>query len=887
MTDMDELLDRVVAADLDAVRAGVRDLSETDRRPLAKSAIQLLKEVDDFKFKIIDISNPGATPVWPHPGERQRVIECAKVLVLATATASEIRKLGPWVIPYDQQLAAETLLNRSIDLAGFADAMADVAPFRLMHALVRAGRIERPAQPGYILRFIFGIEEEHYTNGIKDRDISIYDALKADPSLLEHEVWRLFEIEGGGETSLAAHDKYRPDDRGWAAALTRLSVEGRISRARLLDASLAALRRDFAAFRAGWFSRSHEQLQPTPAERRERVPGYIALISSPIPATVSFAIRALAQAGNIPAQEAERLRPALEAKAVTTVKVAVKLLPKSQQAARVVAAALSRAARGAQPLLLAFLERVGDLEADVRQLLAQAAPNIAPSFREPLQTLLGSQPLSDDPPSTTTSIPAPAAVTELAAPVESVPELIELLTALLERIEDPYDLERALDGVSRLCDRSDETLRQLQPLARRAQKLRPLRPDTKERGIDWAPIIASFHRTPRGDIADLVHAWAMGARPALPRLEVAGSSNVFPRIRTSVLGFLSYRVLEVAVRAAAGVRQPILSLPTARGGAIDPNVLKLRRREHARLGIRAGKADAIQAALRAGEIQLAKNLRFDYDAKMHSTTPWGAAYRHVQFHLHVKPPCEGELRLDRVPGLFLAALGPDPAVSPVRLLLHRRMEEAAYCGVDGDGPAGLPEAVRWVATVWPGSREVYYARGAIEIGENIDWSEARWHARHFLEPMLLPSEPIGEMARLLLALALGAKDAGERTLATDVLIAVISEKRLDCAALGSTLARLYCGQVPKANRLAAALTDAARVSRQHTDAVIMIIEFVLAGLQGRPPADLLALLSTLNDLLVTAGHGLRNTAARTYLSRLGGSSKAAALAKVLTARAAQ
>lgn len=321
----------------------------------------------------------------------------------------------------------------------------------------------------------------------------------------------------------------------------------------------------------------------------------------------------------------------------------------------------------------------------------------------------------------------------------------------------------------------------------------------------------------------------------------------------------------------------MLSLPTAPGGAIDPSVLASRRREHARLEIQAGRADALQAALRAGEISLPERFRFEYGSKVETRSYQGKTYKQIWFYMRVDPPLSDEPRLDRVPELFLAALGDGWTPASPR--------DAEYCGAWARGPAGLSEAVRWVATVWPANREPYYAGGAAEIGQNSEWWQARWHARHFLEPLLLPTEPIGEMARLLLAVGLGAKEAGERTLATDVLVTVVRENRLDGVALARTLARLYDGQAMSGSRLAASLADAGRVSRQHAEAMVTIIEHALASLQGPPPADLHALLGALSDLLATAGRGLQIAGARNYLSGLDGSGKAAALAKSLTSTA--
>ena len=54
-----------------------------------------------------------------------------------------------------------------------------------------------------------------------------------------------------------------------------------------------SLARDFAAFRAGWFSRFHDQLKPTDAERAARADAYLRLLGSGIGSTVTFAVKAV------------------------------------------------------------------------------------------------------------------------------------------------------------------------------------------------------------------------------------------------------------------------------------------------------------------------------------------------------------------------------------------------------------------------------------------------------------------------------------------------------------------------------------------------------------------------------------------------------------------
>jgi hypothetical protein len=445
----------------------------------------------------------------------------------------------------------------------------------------------------------------------------------------------------------------------------------------------------------------------------------------------------------------------------------------------------------------------------------------------------------------------------LPAPVRSIEDLTELLARMLEGIDDAHDLERALDGTSRLCERSDRTIRHLEPVARRAQKM-----------LSSGQPRPFAGESPRADIAGLVTAWITGQAPALPpfresRFRFFGNGT---RPRRSVLGFLSYRVLEIAARAARGQPAPILALPTDRGGVIDSIVLESRRREIARLRVAPGEADAMQAALRAGEIRPTRNVRFDFGSTTSSHTYQGKTYKHTHFELQISPPLKEAPQLSDVPGLFIAAVS-----------AFGEGAEADFCAT------GLAEAVRWVGTVWPSNREVFYAKGAAELGRNVDWWQAMWHLRCFLEPLLLPTEPIKQMGCLLLSLGLGAKEPGEKSLATDVLINAVEQRRLDPRALGETLGRLYDYGVVKGSRIAFTLAEAGRVSGAHVDAVAIVIERLLASMHGPPPPDLQAVLTTLSDALAARSRPLSDPDASAYLAGIEGTGKAAVFARRLLA----
>ena len=847
---LDALLQAARNGDVAAVRRDLDQLPEVDRRRIAPKALMLMREVRQAY-----IGRVREKP-WPYGKDVESVVHATQTLVLGIATPAELSKVGGWAMP-PVEIAVETLKRRPALAAALVDSIADMpharwsSHFAVMRTLVRDGVIPAPGNQGYILAMIHGLARP------KD---SVLDALRADPGLLDHEVWRLFEIEGAGETSLAAHDKYTPDASGWSRALETLSREGRISRERLLDASLAALARDFAPFRAGWFAQFHELLAPNGDERREREAAYVALLASPVPATVSFAVRALVEAGHLSDVNVDRLAPALMSKAAATVRGAIKLLPRSERGAVIAAAALPHATRDGQVALLSFIEATRSGDSRVRELVAEAEPALAPSLRRETRSQPEPRPMAVQ-----GAAAEPRTPTTLPEPVTTIEELSELLARLLEGIEDAHDVERALDGTSRLCDRNDRTIRHLEPIARRAKMMlssHQARPFAGE--------------SPRADVAGLVTAWSSGQAPPLPPFR-EGRFRFFGNTtgpRRSVLGFLSYRVLEIAERAARGRPSPILSLPTARGGAIDPTELESRRRELARIRVAADEADATQAALRAGEVRPTRNVRFDFRSTTSSHMYQGKTYKHVHFELQIDPPLKEPPALADIPGLFDAAITAFGARA-----------EADYCGINSDGTTGLAEAVRWVGTVWPSNREVFYAKGAAELGRNVDWWQAMWHVRCFLEPLLLPNEPIKQMGCLLLSLGLAAKEPGEKSLATDVLINAMEQRRLDPRALGETLGRLYDYGVIKGSRIASTLSDAGRVSDEHMAAVAVAIERLLAAMHGPAPPDLHAVLTTLSDALAARGRPLRDPDAAAYLAGIEGTGKAAVSAKRLLASA--
>jgi hypothetical protein len=193
---------------------------------------------------------------------------------------------------------------------------------------------------------------------------------------------------------------------------------------------------------------------------------------------------------------------------------------------------------------------------------------------------------------------------------------------------------------------------------------------------------------------------------------------------------------------------------------------------------------------------------------------------------------------------------------------------------------------RWHGSLWPAGRESHLVRGTRLLANNVDWSEAEWGNKTYLEPLLDADEPLGELARTALCLGLSAKEPGEHTLAADALAAAIADGRVDGQCLAQTLATLLTTARIKPGRWSKVFGDVARISLLHAHIVRLTLENTLAA-AGKsltdPPKDVHHLLELLLELLAETGAAIENPATRDALSQITGSGKAAKAAKALLA----
>ncbi len=475
----------------------------------------------------------------------------------------------------------------------------------------------------------------------------------------------------------------------------------------------------------------------------------------------------------------------------------------------------------------------------------------------------------------------------------SLEALVHVAVSVLETGEPADDLERVLDAVGRLAgDQPGGVSRLAAAVGKRARTILA-RPES-------SPFSGS---DPRADIAGVLLAWATG--------EIVGPSST----RASDPGagaFLSARAHEIA--EGAGKRRAFLGVaaPTHTGGWIDPLALVERlssRPPASRLDLVAailrlapdGRADALRAATEvAGEPGAVLRYALGGNGSIGSTAAWWVAAARTrapglddaaveQRHPRLGPDAGQAARIrlwvrDARPSFGGIGLEIEP--SPTRdlrvdlptTLLFRDPSSYFWTGWSG------PSMLRWLATIQPGYREPWAAVGCVPIAINVDWWSAAWGNRAFLEPFIDPVATIGPHARALVGIALGAREAGERGLATDVVRLALTDGRLTASGVAEGLTAAAAADCDRPIRWAVSLANVATGSTGHAVAVAEAIARSLAALADRPPAKLVPLLRLLDELL--AGGGTPPMAeGRPSLQRLAGrSGQAGRLARSILSR---
>jgi hypothetical protein len=367
-------------------------------------------------------------------------------------------------------------------------------------------------------------------------------------------------------------------------------------------------------------------------------------------------------------------------------------------------------------------------------------------------------------------------------PIATLNELVETFAAVLENQGPPVDIERVISAVVRIGipAASDELKfrRLTEGLANRAGTL------LGRRGIGQ----------PRAALATFALAWTRRVRIARPDAE------------KSLADFLVWRLWCVSEQAASRLEQPLLSLPTSPDGRIDRHEFEARltgltnRQRKAAEDDRESPfhLDFLLGRLRAQGGTVPQDMRIIWKKKS-----WEASGRTYSHHYAL-------LEMEELPNAS-------------------RFDPAALTTVHFNGTL---EMKRWCATVNPHWPEGWFAAGCRDLGGNLEWWHADWSTRAYLEPLLNSSIHLGDMGALLIALGMGAKEAAQRGLATDALLAAISAGRLDPVALGRALSNAAASGAIKFGRWAKQLYTAAQAGPLAAESIFRAIELLFESGSG-------------------------------------------------------
>jgi hypothetical protein len=768
--------------------------------------------------------------------------------------------------------------------------------FEPVRALERLGLVGLDADDTYVLAAVSGLGDR--------RDVSRAASLRSDPDLVERAVWRMFEVEGGGEVSLANVDKYSAEAAGWQATFVELVDDGTLPRERVLTSALGALNRDFSAYRAGWYARLYDALEPTVEELSRHQPQLRTLLRSTVTATVGFAVdklRALDKSGLLDGAETlKALGPAVVTGPKTTAAAAVRLAETitkrspglAPETALVARSALGHPHADVQRVAATLLRKVASDEE-----LDRAADHLEPSVRV---DVLGQRPATVSEPRST--LPSAGPLNPSVAPTTR-DDLLDRLAALLEDASDSLEVELVLDGLARLDDH--EVLR---PLRKRAATI--LRRGPRE-GVTRAWV--------RGLLARLV--LGAGGDPT-PNTPTAPDHSVAFLLRRSravedvlrgqrppmaliatpdhAQGWLSGTKLVERLQGQATRPDPhdlvaaLLRLhPEGRSAAIDAA-------EDERGALSGSVAAVVRYALGAPPPP-APRRRLTRAPKLETVPWWIAASRarspgdtddwlaaHGVTGAGRSQPIEASVTFQGQPFSWSDSRGKHESMSwrwtvDVMGAPKRASDEEPTAALTREGISfgtdELEDLVGWAAVTYPHDCEQFLLTGVDPVIRAATTTEVSHDAVRVLRAVARHPGRLGSLAAVTLAAGLTASKADQRAHAVDAVVQQHEAGRLDATQLADGLSR-FAGPATL-TRWASSMKDLAASGPGARDLVIDALGSAMPRTESAA-RGMHALLELLREELLRAGRPAP-AAMRQWLGQFRGASRAAKAAAALLA----
>ena len=880
----DQFMKMIKTTNAKKVLRNLAKIPSKERRAFAKVTMALFKKLD--RYWLSDSKDPPPTVKdW----------EAVTIAMLATASATEIKQLAFFPraekIPLEDVVRAlqpdwvQPVVNHFVETRTFY-----VDRFR---PLWRAGLCDRPSSDAVILHYY-----SRWAGSFIGED---------EKDLLSGDVWRFFEVEGGGEDSLANHDKYLKKGKiGWAERLLAYAEEGTLDRQRLLDASLDALERDFGQYRAGWYSRFHVLMTPSVEELAARSDRYLRLLSSSVPPTVSFALKqvqVLDKAGVLDTGDLiEALEPALQARAKGTVKASLKLLESAVRrqpeagpvaASKAVLALISEDA-DVQALALEIIEALG---ADpVANDLEKYIDLVAPSVRPRIGKLTGAT--VNAPPETATAAPLPES--EPLVPVASSADALAVFLSVLEDPRDPFEVERAIDGVSRFGAALREDKTALSPLRKRAKQICAAPGESEVRFV----------------LALTGRALAEGVDlKAVFKVESRGRDDFASVLPLGLQEAHLNRNIALLARVDRGVSLPMLSLPSDTSGEVSGTDLLSRMSLYRAAGVDPDMNDLGFALMRLNiedgtacdlpidsEAERAIAYAFGNDVPVGPTAEiWAAAWMarnagtadaaimelFKSATTNCGMPAEMSLQVGRRESGPYYWIDVSIPISPENEIKSRALPalfgnrirrhlDAACCG-------STYADVAWASIARPADPEPFFRIGLL-VQET--WQKlADNPTRAYLEPFFRKGGKSGPLGAAILAYYMACEDKSVSSLAVDATVAMVAQDRLNADQFADALRRFLMSHCLPTGRWTKAMKSVADLGAG--DFVRNVLVRILDFQPEDTPRDLGGLLELLYELHVAHGAHFDDASARACLEAIQGGGKVARFRSSLLALSTQ
>lgn len=722
--------------------------------------------------------------------------------------------------------------------------------FLRVRILERLGLIELEPDDTYVLAMVSALGPDKP------------EKLRSDPELIERALWRVFEVEGGGEVSLTNVDRFGGDE--WRKTFLDLTSDGTLDRSRVLTSCLQALGRDFAAYRAGWYSATYLAFEPTSDETAALQAELRRLLRAAVPATVAFAIKQLARvekAGLLDIEATlDALPPATLVKAKGTAIAALNLVRAGRvdfpsAAASVAHAALGHPNPDVQRAAAKLLADLGDTDA-----VRAAADDLTPSVRYELG--LGAEAQCE----------AEAPEGQTLAPViqpMTGDDLAERTAALLEDASDVGELEALLAALA--TRRADGALA---PLRKRAK--------------------AVVARGPRTDIGD---AWLPGQIARLI-LDVLGDPVPPAQPDHPAQRFIARRIAEVRVSTA-----PLLATPDLPGGWVSPDAFVERLahnpnpRHHdlvsALLRLHPDGRDAAGRAAVSGPAAarfaldgVEPNRRLMRSRREGPAAWWRAAERsRAPYATTEAPRLSGDIKTHtwqengRDRRSWYARFAVTTTHTDRRADDQPTELKAQTSDQWGGGYASrfLGDWIPALAAIWPHDAEHFLSLTCLPVLESPSWTETAHDVPRTLDALAGHPGRMGTLAAATLAAGISATQRDHRLHAVDAFLDLAVTGRIPISDVAAVMARY--AQAWPATRWAESLASVSQAPGG-ARATVDLLTYLLPQL----PTDhrgLNKLLDLLRDEHTRLGQTAADPALVQWLGTFSGSSAAAKTARLL------